>query len=236
MNPEITIFIPCFNEEANVIGAIEKVIQACAHVGRSYEILIYDDGSRDRTYEIAETYRATHPELPITVIRRVRNAGLAHNFFDGATLGKGTYYRCVAGDDYELPEAHDAILRALGSADIIIPVYVEVENKGMLRMFVSRLFTLLVNGASGYRLGYYNGFAIYRRLDVLGHTERTSGFSFQAELTVKLLNAGRSYREIKLKATHKTASNAFTIRNYLSVAHTLTKIVRWRTGNWLFRR
>ena len=190
MNPEITIFIPCLNEEGNVVGAIEKVIQSCARVGRSYEILVYDDGSRDRTFEVAETCRAANPELPIKVIRRELNVCLANNFFDGASLGSGTYYRCVAGDDYEFPEAHDEILRALGSADIIVPVYFEVENKGKLRTMVSWLFTFIVNTISGYRLGYYNGFAVYRRTDVLGHANPTSGFSFQAELIVSLLNAG----------------------------------------------
>lgn len=235
MDIEITIFIPCLNEEENVVGAIDKVVQSCTSVGRSYEIIVYDDGSRDRTYEVVQTYRASHPELPITVIRREHNVGLAYNFFDGASLGKGMYYRCVAGDDYELPEAHDAILRALGSADIIVPVYVEVENKGPCRMFVSRLFTQLVNLAGGYRLGYYNGFAVFRRRDVLGHVSRTSGFGFQAELMVALLNAKRSYREIKLKTTHKTASNALTMRNFVSVGQTLLRIMHWRIHRAVFR-
>lgn len=218
------------------MGAIEKVIQACVRVGRSYEILVYDDGSQDRTFEVAEQYRLAHPELPIKIFRRERNTGLSHNFFDGASAGTGTYYRCVAGDDYELPEAHDAILRALGSADIVLPVYVEVENKGRIRMAISQLFTLLMNLASGYSLGYYNGFAVYHRLDVLKHTERVSGFGFQAELTVNLLNSGRTYTELKLKTTHKTVTSAFTARDFLSTAHVLLKVLRWRVRNFVTRR
>ena len=64
----------------------------------------------------------------------------------------------------------------------------------------------------------------------------SSGFGFQAELTVNLLNAGRTYTEIKLKSTHKTATSAFTARNFLSVAHTLLKVMRWRVRNFVTRR
>ena len=235
MDLDITIFIPCFNEEANVVGAIEKVVQTCVRTGRSYEILVFDDGSRDRTYQIAEAYRTASSRSLITIVRRERNVGLAHNFFAGARLGKGTFYRCVAGDDYELPDSHDAIMRELGNADIIIPVYVDVENKSALRLFISRLYTLLVNWVSGYKIGYYNGFPVFRRLDVISHHISASGFGFQAELLVALLNSGRSYREIRLRSTHKTVTNAFTLHNVISVAHTLFKILSLRIKRGLSR-
>jgi hypothetical protein len=85
-----------------------------------------------------------------------------------------------------------------------------------------------------HRDAEYDKVAVYRRLDTLQSSVRTSGFGFQAELTIDLLNAGRTFWEIMLKTTHKTASNAFTACNFLLVAHTLFKILRQRARNWLY--
>jgi glycosyltransferase involved in cell wall biosynthesis len=51
--PSLSIVIPAFNEEANVAAAVEEVSQVAASLGLEYEIILVNDGSRDRTGEIA---------------------------------------------------------------------------------------------------------------------------------------------------------------------------------------
>lgn len=233
--PDITLFIPCLNEEKNVIGAIEKVIDACEKTGRSFEILVFDDGSTDRTSEVVEDYRTSHPHVPIQLFRQEKNKGLAHNFVDGAFYGKGRYYRCVAGDDYETPEAHRAILSELGKADIIIPVYTHVENRGLLRTIISKTYTWVANHASGYRIGYFNGFAVYRRWHIMRYSVEGAGFGFQAEIITRLLNEGMTYKEVPLSATYNGVSKAFTLRNFVSVSYSLFKILMRRLRIALFK-
>ena len=43
---EVSFMVPCLNEEANVVGTIETIMHALSRVGCSYEILVFDDGSR----------------------------------------------------------------------------------------------------------------------------------------------------------------------------------------------
>jgi glycosyltransferase involved in cell wall biosynthesis len=77
----LTIFFPCYNEEANV----ERVTRAAVEVGRriadDLEVLIVNDGSRDRTGEIADRLAADIPE-----VRAVHNNP---NLGYGGALQKG---------------------------------------------------------------------------------------------------------------------------------------------------
>lgn len=233
--PDITIFIPCLNEERNVIGAIEKIVSACNDTGKTFEILVFDDGSTDRTSAVVEEFRAGNPHLPVRLFRQERNRGLAYNFVDGAFYGKGRYYRCVAGDDYETPEAHRAILAEIGQSDIVIPVYNDVKDRGITRTLISKTYTWLANAVSGYRIGYYNGFAVYKRWHVMRYAVEGTGFGFQAEIITRLLNEGMSYKEVHLSATYNGVSKAFTVRNFVSVGYSLFKIAMRRARNVIFK-
>jgi hypothetical protein len=86
---------------------------------------------------------------------------------EGAFQGRGRYYRTVPGDNVELAECLEKIIRARGTADIIVPHFVDVRNRPLHRKRLSALYTHIVNLASGYRLGYYNGNPLYLRAHAL---------------------------------------------------------------------
>jgi glycosyltransferase involved in cell wall biosynthesis len=67
MTPGISLYIPCFNVEAYIAPVIEGVL---AQTLPADEVLIVDDGSSDRTLEIARRY-------PVTIVRHDQNRGLA---------------------------------------------------------------------------------------------------------------------------------------------------------------
>jgi glycosyltransferase involved in cell wall biosynthesis len=58
----LSIVIPAYNEEANIVGAVEEVSEVAQTLNRDYEIILVNDGSRDRTGEIARTELA--PRIP----------------------------------------------------------------------------------------------------------------------------------------------------------------------------
>lgn len=59
----LTIFFPCYNEEQNVEKVTRDAIAAARQVADDYEILIINDGSRDRTGEIADKLAAEYPAV-----------------------------------------------------------------------------------------------------------------------------------------------------------------------------
>lgn len=222
--PEVTIFIPCLNEEKNVIGTVETVVAACRGVARDFEILVFDDGSTDGTSAVVRAYQEAHPDLPLKLFTNDKNRGVACNFVEGAFRGRGMYYRLVCGDNVEPQETIEGVLRQLGKADIIVPYFTEIRNRPWRRMVISKLYTRLVNVASGYRLRYYNGCPLYRRYHVIRYHVETTGFGYQAEFLTRLISEGMSYKEIPLVAYDREGSTSITLKNLLSVGHSLLTI------------
>lgn len=84
----LTIFFPCYNEEENVRRTTEAALEAAPLVTDDYEIIIVNDGSRDRTGEIADELAKQYPE--VRVVHHPQNRGY------GAALQSG--YRNATKD------------------------------------------------------------------------------------------------------------------------------------------
>jgi glycosyltransferase involved in cell wall biosynthesis len=227
---ELTIYMPCFNEEKRVAGALEKSFASADRTNTAIEVIVFDDCSTDRTSEVVRDYQKRFPDRNIRLITLPKNRGLGRNFIDGAFIGKGNYYRTVAGDDYEFPESHDAIMRALGEADIIIPAYRDVIGRSLMREILSKTFTAIVNLISGNSIEYYNGFPAYRRWQVMRFAVESTGFGFQAEMITRFIGEGATYKEIPLKATAQPGSKALRLRNFVSVGFSLVRILARRVS------
>ena len=232
---EVSFFVPCFNEEPNVCGAIEKLVQTVRLTGITYEILVFDDGSRDRTGEVVRAYQRDHPEVPLRLFTNDVNRGVSRNFVEGAFEATGKYYRLVCGDDVEPIETHVAVVERRDQADIIIPYFTTIRGRRRCRHAMSRLYTALANLASGRSLRYYNGCPLYRRDDVLRFHVETTGFGYQAEFLTRLLHEGRSYLELPVTSIDREGSGSLNPRNLVSVGHSLLKIALRRLRVSLFK-
>jgi glycosyltransferase involved in cell wall biosynthesis len=230
---DITFFVSCYNEEEFIVATLDTVQEAMLGLGLTYDIVVIDDGSKDRSADLVRSYIAEHPDLNIVFRRNAVNKGWAQNYIDSTFIGKGRYHRAICGDNSEMVSTIRAVLKPLGQADIIIPYYVEVEHKSLFRHVVSSAYTFIVNLLSGNSLHYYNGLPIHRRYNVMRCHPDTRGFGFQAYILCLLLGQGATFKEVALSATERRGgtSNALTWRNLLSVAHTLTEILLRRMSN-----
>jgi glycosyltransferase involved in cell wall biosynthesis len=237
---DLTVFISCYNEQQYIAATIETVRAALGEIGSvSYEIIIVDDCSNDRSIEMVKSCIAAHPEDLILLRSNKINRGLAQNYIDIAFVGKGKYYRLICGDNAEPKETMVAVFREIGQADMIIPYYVANEGKSLYRRFLSNAYAGLVNLITGFHLHYYNGLAVHLRHNVMRWHSNTRGFGFQSDIICMLLEQGFSYKEVPVKAIERRASgasNALTFKNLLSVAHTLVDLVFRRLGNWVYRQ
>jgi glycosyltransferase involved in cell wall biosynthesis len=230
--------VACYNEEENIADTLDTLTAALAEFDWSWEIIVIDDGSTDRTGERVRAYIREHPGLPIICKVNEQNRGLAQSYVDAAFLGKGKYYRLVCGDNVEPKETFVAILKHLGEADMIIPYHVEAKGKALSRRMLSRTYTWMVNVISGRRVRYYNGMAVHLRYNVMRWHTPSRGFGFQADLITRLLDEGFTYVEVPVVAQERTKgrAKALTFRNCCSVAHTLLELVIRRVSRGVYGR
>jgi glycosyltransferase involved in cell wall biosynthesis len=237
---DLTLFVSCYNEQDLIVATLETVREALREIGSiSYEIIVVDDCSKDRSAEIVKEYIAAHPEERVVLRANRINRGLAQNYLDVAFVGKGKYYRLICGDDAEPKESMVAVFREIGQADMIIPYYALSEGRSPYRRLLSSAYAGIVNLISGFRLHYYNGLAVHLRHNVMRWHSNTRGFGFQADIICLLLGQGFSYKEVPVKSVERRrsgSSNALTLKNMLSVAHTLLDLIFRRLANWLYRQ
>lgn len=224
---DVTLFVPCYNEEKRVIPTLKTIQETMKEQGGSYEVIVVDDGSADRTADVVTEFASQNPEMPVRLHRNPRNLGLSRSFVDTAFQGRGKYYRLVCGDNVDSKESMMALFKLMGSADIIIPYYPILPGKSATRKRISGLYTKIVDLLGGYRIQYYNGCALYRRHHVMRWASYNYGFGFQAQLITALLDEGATYAEVPLTGFHltKDRGSPLNFRNLLSVTHTLSEIL-----------
>ena len=123
---KISFIIPAFNGEAYLSRCIDSVLK----VGYS-EIIIIDDGSTDRTREIAESFSNNHDN--IILVNNACNKGVVYSRNKGIKLATGEYISFVDADDWIDSEFYKDALKILNnnhSVDIAIGrIYVD-DAKG----------------------------------------------------------------------------------------------------------
>lgn len=103
----LSMAIPCYNSEAYM----EKCIDSLLVGGEEVEILIVDDGSTDKTAEIADAYAEKYP----TIVRAIHqeNGGHGEAVNAGIRNAQGLYFKVVDSDDWVNKEAYEKILKTL---------------------------------------------------------------------------------------------------------------------------
>ena len=224
---DITFFVPCLNEEGNIVNTLDIIISAVSETNLAYEIIVIDDNSIDRTINKVEEYKNQHSQINITLIMNAFTKGLGTNYVDGSFIGRGKYYMLVNGDNVEPKETILTIIREIGNADMIIPYFGKNDTRSLDRVLISKLFTKIVNFLSRYNISYYNGPVLHLRYNVMRWSPDTHGFAYQAELITRILFEDGSYKEVLIENSNRNygISNAFRVNNILSVMHSLLQIL-----------
>jgi len=218
----LSIFVPCFNEEKNIIKALDYIKEGLQ--GISYEILLVDDASKDKTIEMVEEFKKKNPDIRMKIFQNEKNKGIGFNYYETAYKASGKYYMLINGDAVEPPSEIKKIVNNIGKADMVI-TYIN-DKRGIFRKYISKIFVSIINLITLNNLKYYNGPNIHLLENVKLYRGRESRFGFQAELIIAQLRQKKTFVEIEMNPYLRSSgsSKSLTPRSIFTVILSLTLI------------
>ena len=222
--PTLSVIIPAYNEEGHVQGTVEQVLAALGDRFSDYEIIVVDDGSKDRTGEIAEALAAGNSH--IRVLHNSPNMGFGYSYRRGVAEARCEYVGFFPGDDAIAAGNIARIFELVGTADIIAHHTSNLEVRLPSRRVISRIYTRMMNALFGLRLKYFNGPTIHRREVIQNVKISTFGFAFLSEIMVRTVRSGHTIREIgtPIRERIQGSSKAFRPKNVVTVLKTIAML------------
>ena len=103
----ITFTVPCYNSESYMRRCVDSLLAG----GRDVEIILVNDGSTDRTAEIADEYQLKYPDIVRAVHKE--NGGHGSGVNKGLELARGLYYKVVDSDDWLDKDSYLRLLKRI---------------------------------------------------------------------------------------------------------------------------
>jgi len=150
--PELSLVIPCYNEEGNLHELIKTIREAMVPLKVSYEAVITDDCSKDRSWEILTELAAGDPR--IRVQRFAFNCGESAASWAGLKAARGKYLVTLDADLQNDPRDLPRFLEQLNQFDCVCGTRIETRGKGdnFVRIASSRIANWVRNKLSGERI------------------------------------------------------------------------------------
>jgi glycosyltransferase involved in cell wall biosynthesis len=154
MTPELSIVIPVRNESPNIKPLYDELTETLSAYGRSYELILIDDGSTDDTFAQLAAFQQRDPRLRI--IRFRRNFGQTAAFAAGFAYARGRLVVTSDGDLQNDPRDIPAMVALIEQGhDIVCGWRKDRKDAFVTRRLPSMLANRLISWATGVSLHDY---------------------------------------------------------------------------------
>jgi glycosyltransferase involved in cell wall biosynthesis len=221
--PKYSIVVPFHNEEENVTALYARLKQVMEQVGESFELVLVDDGSRDRTYKLLEEVAAV--DSRVLVIKLRRNFGQTSALAAGFDHASGEFILAMDGDLQHDPNDIPAFLEKLDEGYDVVSGWREKRiDNFMMRRFPSRIANWMMARLSGVPIhDFGTTFKAYRReviqnIPLYGEMHRfipalASWYGASiCEIPIKNVNRERGKSHYGLGRTFRVFFDLLTIR------------------------
>lgn len=225
--PEISVVIPVHNEEGILLSAVHDLLVRMPDLHRSYEIILAENGSVDRTIEIASDLSEKHPEVTYFSADQP-NYGLALR--QGIDRARGAYVMC---DEIDICDVN-FYARALellepGEADMVVGSKT-MKGADDRRPLSRRAATSIINGLLRLLLDFKgtdtHGLKAFRREILLPVADQcvVDRDLFASEFVIRAGREGIKVTEIPVNIVEKRAPSIDLVRRVPAVLKGLGRL------------
>lgn len=168
MEPTYSIVIPAYNEEARIGASLEKVLSFVQAQGWEAEVIVVNDGSRDRTAEVVQSFAVKNPILQL--VENPGNHGKGYSVRNGMLQARG---RIVLFSDADLSSPIEESLKLFAALDAGADVAIgsrwlqaelQTQRQPLHRQLFGRIFNLLLRITLGLQFADTQcGFKAFKR-------------------------------------------------------------------------
>ena len=194
----LSVFLPAHNEEGNIERVVGGFSAELPGVADSYEIIVVDDGSRDRTGEIADRMAAT--DAHVRVVHHPVNRGYGGAVISGIKAATKPYVLLCDGDGQFDPADIRRFAERIKDYDVVVGRRTRRADH-LMRRINGKVWTVFMRMLFGLNVSDVDcGFKLFRREMVEGIELHSHGAMITTELLANL--AGRGARICEVEVTH----------------------------------
>jgi glycosyltransferase involved in cell wall biosynthesis len=230
--PRISIVIPIYNEQAILHAAVVDLRERLKPFGWNYEIILAENGSKDRTIEIGQELAAKYADPGDGQVKIISmgepNYGKAMK--QGILLARGELVIC---DEIDLCDAdfhHDAIeILETGAADMVIGSKLaagSADDRPMMRHVASMAYTGMLRLMLGFRGTDTHGLKAFRRLALLDIVRAclVDKDVFASEFVIRADRGGVKIKEIPVHIIEKRPPSINLYKRVPNVMKSIAKL------------
>ncbi len=221
--PALSIIVPSYNEELRLPTSLGLIADYIEKSGRTTEVIVVDDGSRDQTAAVAETFRARIPNL--RVVLNGENRGKGYSVRHGMQEAHGEIVLFTDADLSAPIEEADKLLAAMAEYDVAIGSRALDRNlitvhESRFREFAGIIFNKIVRIVLWLPfVDTQCGFKAFRRerCKIIFEQQRIEGFGFDPELLYLARHHGLKAVEIPVRWAHSPATKINMLRDSIQM-------------------
>jgi glycosyltransferase involved in cell wall biosynthesis len=233
----LSYFFPAHNEEANLESLVDEALAVLPTLADTFEIIAVNDGSRDRTREIADALAARHPDV-VRAVHHPTNYGYGAALRSGFAASRYELITFTDGDrQFKVADIGRLTARLAGDdhPDVVVGFRIKRADP-LVRTLYARAYRLANRIFFGLKVTDVDCAAKLFRREALEdiHVESAGAF-FSAELMIKLHSTGRSVVEVGIPHYPRTAGSATGAKPSV-ILRAVRDFWRLRLNAWVNKR
>jgi glycosyltransferase involved in cell wall biosynthesis len=193
----VSVFLPCHNEEGNIERVAAGLETELPRIAERYEIIVVDDGSRDRTGEIADRLATANPHLK--VVHHPVNRGYGAAVISGIRACTQPWVVLCDGDGQFAAPDIARLVAKVPEYDVVIGHRAHRADP-LMRRVNGKAWTVLMRLLLGIRISDIDcGFKLFRRDLLDGIDLQAKGAMISAELMARLAGRGAKICQVEVR-------------------------------------
>jgi len=190
---QLSIIIPAFNEERIIGQVIREISQVPELQPLNYEVLVIDDGSTDKTAQVAT-------EAGATVIRHPYNKGNGAAIKTGIRQSKGEIVLMMDGDGQHKPEDIPRLLEQMQTFDMVVGARTKASRTDLHRDIANQVYNILASYVCSRRIeDLTSGFRAVKANIARGFVYLLPNtYSYPSTITLAIIRAGYSLEYVPI--------------------------------------